>query len=75
MLGNTFRTGICVNNNVEQRVVLLIAENTTEERTEPATPAQPLTNVVSETAHVSWITYKRCNLLYYYIFTVNSLRD
>ncbi|CAL7934262.1 unnamed protein product [Xylocopa violacea] len=27
------------------------AENTAEERTEPATPAQPLTNVVSETAH------------------------
>ncbi|XP_003690022.1 protein dpy-30 homolog [Apis florea] len=27
------------------------AENTPEERTEPAAPAQPLTNVVSETAH------------------------
>lgn len=53
MLEDTFRTRICVNNNVEQRVVIVIAENTTEERTEPATPAQPLTNVVSETAHVS----------------------
>ncbi|KAF3427568.1 hypothetical protein E2986_12926 [Frieseomelitta varia] len=51
VLGDTFRTGICGNNNVEQRVVFLIAENTTEERTEPATPAQPLTNVGSETAH------------------------
>lgn len=32
-------------------VGLTRAENTTEERTEPATPAQPIANVVSDVAH------------------------